>query len=650
MNVDSNKNKKSNTIALLDTDDMPSDLIKNVIYKWNGYQESSDFYSVPAYLEKNSSRLKAKYINFINSLGDTRINEKTINDHLSLKNGYNLWWMSLVTEKSPFKSPKIFDCLRLLALEEIIISQDIKKLILHSSSNILAEAVKILCANLAISFSWHRTKLKKKIKKINTLLDIYRLLPAQTQNLISYFKSLCSLWSLKKQDKTSWFSGETSLTIFSYFDIIEKSSLDKSRFRSGYWGSINSVMSNIGKKVNWVQIFSPNPVIASASIGLSAIKKFNNNKLENSFHVFLEGYLNFSCVMLSCLNYLKLIFSRWHWREKYISLAFRPKGSSVSLWPFLKNDWYSSIRGLNVFQNLLLIELFDSVMADIPKQKKGLYLLENQNWERALVHAWRRHGHGQLIGVVNTPIRYWDLRYFDNLSNLKEVSNSIISKLKLRPDFIAINGPSSLKFYLDDGYPSDQLVPVEALRYEYLSKENSVVKALKKKVENYRSTRDEYNVLILGQILWSQTNDVLTCLEQAVFNINLSCNFTLKPHPNCPISIINYPNLNLKQTNDSIEKILPKFDLVIVAGSSTSALDAYIAGLEVIVFLDKCDFNYSPLRGFDDVMFVTNPKEMSKIVELKLKFKKNVSVRKKTIDDFFWLDKGLLRWHHFLKN
>lgn len=47
--------------------------------------------------------------------------------YLALKNGYNLWWMSLVTEKSPVKSTKIFDCLRLLALEEIKITQDIKK-------------------------------------------------------------------------------------------------------------------------------------------------------------------------------------------------------------------------------------------------------------------------------------------------------------------------------------------------------------------------------------------------------------------------------------------------------------------------------------------------------------------------------------------
>ena len=644
------KNKKSNTIALLDTDDVPSDLIKNVIYKWNGYQQSSSFYSVPAYLEKNSSKLKAKYLNFINSLGDTKINEKTINDHLSLKNGYNLWWMSLVAEKSPFKSPKIFDCLRLLALEEIIISQAIKKLILHSSSKILAEAVKTLCANLDISFSWHRTKLKKKIKRINSILDIYRLLPIQTKNFISYFKSLCSLWLLKKQNKTSWFSGETSLTIFSYFDIIEKSFLDKSRFRSGYWGSINRVMHDVGKKVNWVQIFSPNPLISSASLGLSAIQKFNKNKAENGFHAFLDGYLSLSCVKRACLNYLKIVFSTWHWKEKYISLAFQPKGSSVSLWPFLKNDWYSSIRGLNIFQNFILIELFESIMSDIPKQKKGLYLLENQNWERALVHAWRRHGHGQLTGVVNTPIRYWDLRYFENLYNSKEVSSSIKSKLKLKPDSIALNGPSSLKSYLDDGYPSDELLPVEALRYENLSKESSEVKNLKNKFENYKSTGDVYSVLILGQILYPQTNDTLTCLEKATSKMNQNFNFTLKPHPNCPISIINYPNLNLKQTNDSLEKILPKFDLVVVAGSSTSALDAYIFGLDVIVFLDKCDFNYSPLRGFDDVMFVTNPKEMGKMLELILKFKNNVSTRKKIIDHFFWLDEGLMRWHRFLKN
>jgi surface carbohydrate biosynthesis protein (TIGR04326 family) len=103
--------------------------------------------------------------------------------------------------------------------------------------------------------------------------------------------------------------------------------------------------------------------------------------------------------------------------------------------------------------------------------------------------------------------------------------------------------------------------------------------------------------------------------------------------------------LNLKQTNESLEKILHQFDLVIVAGSSASALDAYIAGLKVIVFLDPCDFNYSPLRGYHDVMFVANPGEMKEMLELK-----NVSTIKKSLDHFFWLERGLPKWHHFLES
>jgi hypothetical protein len=79
MSVGSVKNKTFNTLELLDSDSIPSDLIKNLIYKWNGYQESSDFYSVPAYLEVNSDRFKSKYITFINNLGDAKINNKTIN-------------------------------------------------------------------------------------------------------------------------------------------------------------------------------------------------------------------------------------------------------------------------------------------------------------------------------------------------------------------------------------------------------------------------------------------------------------------------------------------------------------------------------------------------------------------------------------------
>ena len=631
----------SRTLLLLDVDHVENDLKESRVYKWNGYEETSDCLSIPAYLESNSDRLRAKYLKFINNLGETKICGNRIIDHLSLKNGYNLWWMSLVVEKSPFKSPGIFDCLRLLALEEIIQYEKPEKLILYSSSAALLDAVKVLCDNLGVTFSWHKVKAKKKI--ISNPLDIYRLLPNQIRSFLSLVRQILKLWKLKKRQNVSWFYGDTSLTIISYFDNLDVRSFNKGNFRSAYWGSLNEVIHSVGKNVNWLQIFSTSSVSPNVHSGLFAVEKYNEKPLENGYHAFLEGYLDFSCIAHSCFNYIRLVARRWHWNEDRISAAFQPKGSAAWLWPFLKYDCLSSIRGTNLVQNLLWIDLFDSAMADIPKQKMGLYLQENQDWERALIHAWRRHGHGQLIGVVHTPIRYWDLRYFNNICEVETASMTTAPPPHICPDFIALNGPFSFKSYIDDGYALDKLVSVEALRYE-----NILELVPRERVLETRDINDNIKtkVLVLGQILRFQTHATLACLEQVVTSINEPYGFTLKNHPNCPIAINNYPVLNLSQTNEALEKILLQFDMVIVAGSSTAALDAYMAGLRVIVYLDACDFNYSPVRGFSGVTFVTTPKEMKDAIELECK---DVETEK-ALDQFFWLDRDLPRWRRFLEN
>ena len=71
-----------------------------------------------------------------------------------------------------------------------------------------------------------------------------------------------------------------------------------------------------------------------------------------------------------------------------------------------------------------------------------------------------------------------------------------------------------------------------------------------------------------------------------------------------------------------------------------------MAGLRVIVYLDACDFNYSPVRGFSGVTFVTTPKEMKDAIELECK---DVETEK-ALDQFFWLDRDLPRWRRFLEN
>ena len=94
------------------------------------------------------------------------------------------------------------------------------------------------------------------------------------------------------------------------------------------------------------------------------------------------------------------------------------------LWPILKKDWCDSMTGVTAMNNILLIHLFDRLMSVVPHQEQGYYLSENQSWERAFVHAWRKHRHGRIIGVAHSTIRYWDLRYYD------ESMTSIISFFK----------------------------------------------------------------------------------------------------------------------------------------------------------------------------------------------------------------------------
>jgi len=625
-------------LLILDTDIEPKYDDEFTIFNWNGYDEKNNSYSIPAFLERHSDRLRNKYLSFISGISESEIDNKTIVEHLTIKDGHNLWWMSLIAEKSPFKSPHIFDCLRLLALEEIILDGGFNQLKLNSDNKILAEAVQLLCQNLGISFSWNKVKSSKNFTGERN--KYYYKIPFQVRYLASLMRNLIRLWPLTNLRKPNWFSGKNTITIISYFDNFDVDMLKEGSFKSGYWGSIGEVFNNANTKVNWLHLYSKVAVPSDLAFDMRAINSINKHANVNECHAFLESYLNRKCILRAVNNYIKLVTKRWHWNSGKVSLLFTSKDFKASLWPFLKQDWNTSIRGTGLFHNLLWIELFDMVMADMPQQNTGLYLHENQDWERAMIHSWRQNGNSKIIGVVHTPIRYWDMRYFNNLCKTKttKVFNHFFDEFQ--PDTIALNGPYSFNQCVDDCYPKNRMVKVEALRYEAFvgmsdfSKEKSRI----------YDTQTKCNVLILGQILHSQSHNTLKCLETATQALGDKYTFTIKSHPTCYMSPDNYPNLPLKEVKESLDKILPLYDVAIIAGSSTAALDAYLSGLKVIVFLDTNDFNYSPMRGSEDVSFVSNANDM---IEALLS-SSNSTTKRKLKECYFWLDKDLSKWKHLL--
>lgn len=622
------ENQTNISLTLWDSQDEPPERVGRV-YLWNGYTEKNSIRSLFRYVENHGERLRSKYLAWVHDLGESQMAGKCLIDHLALEDGLSYWWMTLFAEKNPWKSPSIMDAIRLFALEEIIVQQKPSKLMLVSSDRTLNEIISDLCKNLNIAYEWK--KLSSKSLRQVSLRDIYRALPHPVQALISLVRHMWGRWLLRKAEKSGWFGGDKSLFLCSYFFNVDSKRAEEGHFRSYYWGGLLDLMQKLGISGNWLQYYYPHDAVHNPQVALDWVERFNQHRSEQGFHVFIDTYLSWSIVLSVLKRWLRLM--RVFKDLDEIKHAFRPHLSQLSLWPLMREEWCSSLGGRVAIDNLLLIKLFDSALNDFPHQRKGFYLCENMAWERALIHAWRKHGHGQLIAVPHSTVRFWDVRYFND--------PRIFQSSSLYPmpqaDLTALNGRAATDACLHGGFPKKAIVECEALRYGHLNKIRTGSRKNKR--------RESIKVLILGDYMSSCTINMLQLLEAALPHMTVSATFTIKPHPNYVVNPEDYPMLNLKVVMDHLEKILYDFDVICSSNKTSAAVDAYLNGLPVMVMLDETEPNYSPLRSYPDVLFVNSPEELAEAI----KTLSHSLARKPVDNEFFFLDPELPRWEKLLQ-
>jgi len=102
--------------------------------------------------------------------------------------------------------------------------------------------------------------------------------------------------------------------------------------------------------------------------------------------------------------------------------------------------------------------------------------------------------------------------------------------------------------------------------------------------------------------------------------------------------------LKLEVTMSPLGEIMSEFDVAYSGNLTTAALDAYLAGLPVIVAFDDTELNFSPLRRCEGVSFVSNSEELTTaLVDV------NWSEGIKPIPrEFFCLDSNLTKWKELL--
>jgi len=604
-----------------------------VIYLWNHDSDDHKFHSLLDYIEANDIKLRAKYISFIHDLGLYTIGGRTIASHLSDSKGYSVWWMSKLSEKSHINSEQIIDCLKLFALEEMLIKDKPLNLVIYAESGNerLLGSIKLLCLNLGIKCSFSITKIPDKDFFYNLLRIIRPWISIVGRWLLRYIKLH---WKLRKSVASGNFSGNNSVMFFSYFFDLNYKKCSKGEFYSNQWGPLPSYIHSHGVKINWLHHFMRFKGMRDVPTANSWINSFNSNCDINGEHAFFESYLSLFLVFNAFKSYIRYYIKSFMLGK--VRSAFKPNNSANDFWPVLKNEWFDSLRGGSAIRNCMFIELIDGALKDAPTQRLGLYLQENQYWEKALLNAWRRYGHGFIIGVPHASVNFWDLRYSDDIRTILD-DNSFCQP---HPDLVALHGPASLNHYLRAGYPASSIVEVEALRYLHLNDQKATRSSVR-----LHNVEDQVNIIILGEIKSGPTMEMLKFISSIKFP-KLNLTYTYKSHPACllKISEINFPGLLIIQ--EPLHEIERDFDLAIVAGSTSAVIDFYYTDIELMVYLGNKELNLSPLRESRNVAFVRSEIAFKQVI-MDLYENKSESVDKQEI---FWTDPSLRRWSKLLKN
>lgn len=618
-------------LIIWDSEDNVSDKSYDEYYYWNGYEESGRRLSLLKYIDEHDFLIKDRYLSFIHEIGEYQNGKISVIDRLQIESGFSFWWMTLFVEKSPWKQESILKVLKLFAIEEILRSEKYSGLRLVGTDDSVATVIENLCKKISITFIYEPIKLES-----NNLGSIVRTsyIGSITESFLTLGKYMISLLKQGKKQNLYWAHNENAVFFCSYFFHLDGRLLERGIFYTKFWESLHKLIPKMGLKANWLQIYYKHDKMPTPKDAQKALTSFNKRSANEGNHALLENYLNWKDLVVVLFRYLKLWFTYFSFRS--IKNAFCTTGSDLDLWPVMKKDWRASITGKLAIHGLMNVQLFKNAMADVPIQKQGFYLLENQSWERAFNFAWSKNGHGRLIGVAHSTVRYWDLRYFSDKRSINAISK--MGNRMPQPDLVALNGLMAIESFTQFGYPLSRTVECEAVRYLNLAN-------IKPK-EKFNLAVNSIKVLIMGEYMPAGTDKMLSMLEKANERISNVNSYTFKPHPNYLIDASKYPSLKLKVVTESLDSILTDYDLVISSNLTSAAVDAYLAGIPLVILLDKFELNYSPLRKQSGVRFIYSDEHLANELSCNVGevYKSNIN------NSLFFLDAELPKWKMILKN
>ena len=525
--------------------------------------------SLPNYVETHDEKLRSQFLAFVHQVGATDVDGKSVIQHLRIDPGFSFWWMTLFALRRWHADSGIVQAVKILALEQILIDLKIRTLHIEVSEGSVRSCVVDLCKRLGINVVL-RHPIKRRLQ-----------LPHAFAALATFGRT--SLKSGYSSARVHPVTDSPSITVVDYLNGFDIEAAGSGEYRSRFWSDLPAIIGNQFNSSQWLHI---------RDVGKQSLSKNKSEHLATSLSTSKRSHTAIDLLDMRnirwrvIVGYLRLVLISVKLRS--VRDAFTLEGSQANLWPLFSAEWAKSLRGSIAIQHLTQFHAMRNRISKLPKQTCGIYLMENQPWEMALISAWKASGHGTLIGVPHAAPKFWEVRRF--VDPQSRVANGV--ECFPQPDVIATNSSLMHQELTDNGFPQNRLVPVEALAFAHLA-------SLYAKPTSSATSKQ---VAVLGDFSETITHHLLDMIGGLKGALPQGSVF--KPHPACIIEDQKLAQVGLRAFTGEISDLLATADITITTSSTSAALEAYCLGRTVIMLVDGAHFNMSPLRRNSDVFFV----------------------------------------------
>lgn len=573
-----------------------------LVVHWSKMSVPDGEISLPTLTNENSPQLKADYLSWLHRLGEFSVGQMSIAQHMMIYENLSAWWMSLIAEKSPFKTRAIFNVYKLRTFELLQTETGARRVLYCGPDSVLATVLRDWCQEKELTFEHHKGGTSRHPVGAPCLGRRLRFLPHPVQALIyflyKWFSLIAPLRTIPEENKPA--SMAEVATVATYFPNLDPAELEKGNFRSDYWRDVHAVLNERPERINWIWLFNETSQLSIRQSEAFA-NQLNARKGKDRFFL-VQQFLGF----MDFFRILK-IFARLSVSGLKLAPAashFRLAGSSLNFYPVMESDWCSSLRGIAAIDAVLHAVAFDNIARLFSTSGWVAHTFENQPWEQAHMTGFRRHSEAKIIAHQHEVIKINNLRLFSDPKRFELAGPSAPPV----PDFLAVGGEYNRQCFTDAGFPAERISVVEAPRLQSFFEMTPV------------SVQSSKILLVVCGGFIDETRHQLELLSTAAKNFGLG-DFDLvliKGHLVLPVQpILDEIGFEAKYelTNTPLTELWPISGATYLANSTAAVVEGVFAQIPCIVCGPYDDLDMCPAAGIPGVRMVVTPQDLSLALE-----------------------------------